>query len=319
MKEPFTSALKSDLQGFLSYKRALGFRYERAEHRLRHFDRHVRKMHRSRKRVPDLRSLIESWLAQGQDRKPINGVCNVAVIRQFCLYLRRRDPGGFVPDRRWSPRCLESQFLPYIFSEAEVRKITRHISHRPGSRLQRQGLRLLWLVLYCTGLRFGELARLRIADLDLKRRLLWVRESKGRTRLVPFGSDLADEFRSYLRCRADATLSAEAPLLLSFHGKRYSTDSISYTLRRLLRQTGIKPEDGRKGPRPYDIRHTFAVHRLKRWYRQGVELQGRLPWLSVYMGHANILGTETYLTMTPELLALVSRRFETRFQRRQQL
>jgi len=195
----------------------------------------------------------------------------------------------------------------------------RHISHSPGSRLQRQGLRLLWLVLYCTGLRFGELARLRIADLDLKRRLLWVRESKGRTRLVPFGSDLADEFRSYLRCRVDATLSAEAPLLLSFHGKRYSTDSISYTLRRLLRQTGIKPEDGRKGPRPYDIRHTFAVHRLRRWYRQGVELQGRLPWLSVYMGHANILGTETYLTMTPELLALVSRRFETRFQRRQQL
>jgi integrase len=58
---------------------------------------------------------------------------------------------------------------------------------------------------------------------------------------------------------------------------------------------------------------TFAVHRLRRWYRQGVELSGRLPWLSTYMGHANILGTEAYLTTTPELLSLVSRRFEARF------
>ena len=132
---------------------------------------------------------------------------------------------------------------------------------------------------------------------------------------MPFGSDLADEFRSYLRCRGAATLSSDAPLLLSFRGRRYCTGTISWALRRLLRQTGLKPEHGRRGPRPNDIRHTFAVHRLTRWYRQGVELQGRLPWLSVYMGHANILGTETYLTMTPELLGLVSRRFETRFQR----
>jgi len=319
MKEPFTSVLKSDLQAFLSYKRALGFRYERQETTLRQFDRHVRKMHRAGKRRPHLRNLIESWQAQGQGRKPISAACDLKVIRQFCLYLRRRDPGGFVPDRQWFPRCLESQVLPYILSQAEVRKITRHISHSPGSRSQRQGLRLLWLVLYCTGLRFGELARLQVGDLDLKRRLLWVRESKGRTRLVPFGSDLADEFRRYLLCRRAATLSGEAPLLLNFRGRRLSTHSISDTLRRMLRQTGLKPEHGRRGPRPYDIRHTFAVHRLERWYRQGVELSGRLPWLSVYMGHVNILGTETYLTTTPELLALVSRRFETRLQRGQRL
>ena len=318
MKKSFTSVLNFDLQAFLSYKRAFGFRYEQQERILRHFDRHVRKMHRSSKRRPDLPSLIESWLAQGQGRKPISAACHLRVIRQFCLYLRRRDPNGFVPNRQWFPQCHKSQFVPHIFSEAEVRQILRHISRRRGSRLRRQGLRLLWLLLYCTGLRFREVARLRIDDLDLRRCLLWVRESKGRTRLVPFGSDLADEFRCYLRSRGATTLSAEAPLLLSSYGKRYSTDPLR-GLAWLLRETGIKPENGRKGPRPYDIRHTFAVHRLKRWYKQGVDLQGRLPWLSVYMGHVNILGTETYLTTTPELLALVSRRFETRFQRRQQL
>jgi integrase len=319
MKNPFTSVLKSELRAFLDYKRALGFRYERPEGTLRNFDQHVVEVHRPRSRSPDLAQLVQSWLAQGQGRKPITAATDLGVIRQFCLYRRRSDPSGFVPDREWFPPCVESQFIPHIFSEADVRCILKQVSRPSGSRQQRLGHRLLWLVLYCTGLRFGEAARLEVGDLELHRRLLWVRESKGRTRLVPFGSDLAEEFRRYLRCRKPASLSHRDALLLSCRGKRYTTRTISYALRQWLRKAGLKPVYGRLGPRPYDVRHTFAVHRLGRWYQQGVELSGRIPWLSVYMGHANILGTETYLTTTPELLALVSRRFETRFRKHHQL
>lgn len=78
----------------------------------------------------------------------------------------------------------------------------------------------------------------------------------------------------------------------------------------------MKPAAGRVGPRPYDLRHTFAVHRLKRWYRAGVDIQARLPWLSAYMGHLDILGTQAYLTATPDLLAGAARRFRRHFHRR---
>jgi integrase len=81
----------------------------------------------------------------------------------------------------------------------------------------------------------------------------------------------------------------------------------------MYRMAGLKPAIGRVGPRPYDLRHTFAVHRLTRWYRQRVDLHARLPWLSAYLGHVNLLGTEVYLTATPELLALAARRFRRRF------
>jgi len=317
MKQRFTSVLKSELQSFLDYKHSLGFRYERAEGTLKHFDRHVDERCRAEGRTPNLRNLIQSWLAEGHGRKAVTAATDLGVIRQFCLYRRRSDPGGFVPGREWFPQCVESQFIPHIFSEAQVRRILHQVSSGRGSLRQRLGRRLLWLVLYCTGLRFGEAARLKVADLDLRRRLLWVRESKGRTRLVPFGSDLAQEFRAYLRCRESASLSSQAPLLLGFQGKPHTTKSISHALRQWLRRAGLKPGRGRNGPRPYDVRHTFAVHRLSRWYRNGVELSRRLPWLSVYMGHSNILGTEAYLTTTPELMALVSRRFEARFRKRQ--
>jgi integrase/recombinase XerD len=88
----------------------------------------------------------------------------------------------------------------------------------------------------------------------------------------------------------------------------------SAALRRLLRSEGLKPKTGgRVGPRPYDMRHTYAVHRLTEWNRAGLDVHARLPWLSAYMGHNNVLGTEDYLHATPELLRLASRRFEKRF------
>src|ERR1019366_4020441 len=91
------------------------------------------------------------------------------------------------------------------------------------------------------------------------------------------------------------------------------TKTASDTVRALLRAAGLKPPVGRVGPRPYDFRHTFAVHRLTRWYRAGVDINARLPWLSAYMGHNDILGTETYLTATPELLELAGNRLRRRY------
>jgi hypothetical protein len=133
MKNNFTSALKAELKAFLNYKRSLGFRYERPEGTLKHFDRHVLERCRSERRTPDLRSLVQTWLAKGHGRKAITVASDLRVIRQFCLYRRRSDPGGFVPDREWFPQCVESQFIPHILSEAQVRRILQQVSRSRGT------------------------------------------------------------------------------------------------------------------------------------------------------------------------------------------
>jgi hypothetical protein len=43
-----------------------------------------------------------------------------------------------------------------------------------------------------------------------------------------------------------------------------------------------------------------------------VDIHARLPWLSAYMGHVSILGTEVYLHATPQLLQFASDRFARR-------
>jgi integrase len=79
---------------------------------------------------------------------------------------------------------------------------------------------------------------------------------------------------------------------------------------RLLRQTQVGHGFAGHRPRPHDLRATFAVDRLTAWYREGADVQARLPFLSTYLGHVNVSGTSVYLTMTAELLVEASVRFE---------
>ncbi len=74
----------------------------------------------------------------------------------------------------------------------------------------------------------------------------------------------------------------------------------------------------RDNPRDRDIsrhkRHTFAVHRLLAWYRDGQDVNARLPWLATYMGHVSIHSTQVYLRPTAELMEQVDRRFYQHYQ-----
>ena len=76
---------------------------------------------------------------------------------------------------------------------------------RPQGRSMCVGMRTLLLILYCTGLRFGEAVRLRMGDVDLEKRVIFVRESKGKSRLVPFGADLGHELHEVI-CAIARTL-----------------------------------------------------------------------------------------------------------------
>jgi integrase/recombinase XerD len=235
------------------------------------------------------------------------------VVRQLCLFRRRHDPTSYVPEHALAP-VKESTFLPYIFSHDDVRQILALASSHRGRFIWAAMLRTLILVLYCTGLRLGEAVRLRTADVDLDRGILKVQHSKGRSRIVAIRPDLVAELRRYgverqklldKRRRHD-----QEAFFLRLDASPLNILSASEVIRRMLRQLGLKPPAGRVGARPYEFRHAFAVHRLTAWAEEGVDIHAKLPLLSAYLGHQNIIGTEVYLKATPQLLELASERFE---------
>ena len=220
-----------------------------------------------------------------------------------------------MPSRDNEPKARASA-PPYVFSRAELHRLFGAIDvcRKRATQLQAHTFRTFLLLLYGAGLRCAEALHLTLPDVDLAGSVLTVRNSKFyRSRLVALAPQLADALRTYAARRARFPVPERKDL--SFLANRDGTPLAQGTVRTafagLLRAAEIHGAgDTRQSPCLHSFRHTFAVHRLTAWYRQGADVQRLLPVLSTYLGHAHLDGTQVYLSMTPELLLQASLRFE---------
>jgi integrase len=136
-----------------------------------------------------------------------------------------------------------------------------------------------------------------------------------KSRRLPLTPGVIEVVSRYLlaRAAAGAPIGLDAPLWWSaLRRHRYSYGEIEKLLMRVIRRAGLKPSQGKRGPRVHDIRHSFVAHRMLQWYRDGVDPQTRLPHLATYLGHKDIVSTLVYLNITPDLLHQASERYRQR-------
>ena len=236
-------------------------------------------------------------------------------LRGFFRYLTTRGQVPASPLPHAAPRVPRS-FQAYIYSRDELRRLLEATSILETTRSPQQPLtvRTLLLVLYGAGLRPGEALRLRCCDVDVADQILAIWNTKFfKSRLVPIGTDLCKALERYWTVRQRLPLPDEtrSAFFCTRTGRRLSLARLESFFVRLREHAGIRrPPSDRWQPRLHDMRHAFAVHRVIAWYREGADVQACLPLLATYLGHINLSGTQTYLSMTPELLGHASRRFE---------
>ena len=205
---------------------------------------------------------------------------------------------------------------PYIYSRAEIRRLLDAIPsfHRFPRRIESPTMRAMLLTLYGAGLRRQEVLNIALADVDLGNAVLTIRATKFfKSRLVPIGRDLRQILSDYARWRSarHPAAGADSHFFLGRDGAPLSWWPLHHAFARLREHAGVQRSDGgRYQPRMHDLRHTFAVHRLTEWYRQGADVQRLVYYLSVYLGHRSLADTQVYLTLTPELLQQAGARFE---------
>jgi site-specific recombinase XerD len=206
-------------------------------------------------------------------------------------------------------------FVPYIYSREDLKRLLNATDsyQRNRSSMEPITVRTIILLLYGAGLRVREALFLNTADVDMGAGVLTIRDSKFfKSRLVPFGPQLGRALVTYSRRPRSADVTGmQRPFFTTRNGIRVNQDTLNGCFQRVRARAGIHRETtARYQPRLHDLRHAFAVHRLTLWYRQGKDVQKLLPHLSVYMGHAHLVATQVYLTMTPELLGQAGLRFE---------
>lgn len=309
----FSSRLAPILARYVDLKQTLGRKFDYPTRTLASLDRFL---HNHAKQYPDLNATAFQAWCQTQEHMASGVRCkSMQEVYNLCLYRRRTEPQCFVPDRALFPRPHQS-LQPYIFSEEEVAKLLRAASglkRTPPSPLRPEVIRLAIVLLFTTGIRLGELLRLTLGDIDRRNAALLIRESKfHKSRLLPLNDDIAEEIERYLRARARKKLPLSADTALIWNaakgGRAYSHWGLHYCVRRLLRKCTIFTLKGQL-PRMHDFRHAHAVNALLRWYRQGAEVEAKLPLLSTYMGHVSVASTHYYLQWIEPLRTAASEKF----------
>lgn len=307
----FKSNLAPVFIRYLALKRALGRCYARESRVLLSLDSFL-----DRESEPNLTpELFVRWcntfkhLASGVRRNQMR------IVRNLCLYQRRTDLHCFVPHQSHFP-AQHQAVEPYVFTEDEIWKLLEEARQLRPIPYHSPYLPTVFssaiALLYTTGMRRGELLRMRIADYDVREQTLLVRNTKfHKSRLLPLSMDANETikvlFRDYKKAQE---LMPQMPLLWNGrpHMRSYTGTGLGEGIRRLLKSTGIRKPD-RQLPRVHDFRHTFAVHALLRWYRSGADVQAKLPLLATYMGHISIVSTEYYLRFVTSLADLAAERF----------
>lgn len=300
--------LSQAVAAYISYQRSLGMHFQNGEYRLNHFIRCVGDI--DLERIDS--GAVWAYLA---GEAPINchGLNKLSTLRGFYRFAMARGHASSCPLPKTVPR-LSSDFRPHIYSREELGRLIAATDtlEKWWDPLRAPTFRALLILLYGAGLRVGETLRLTVADVDLAGHLLTVRKSKFyKTRWVPISPQLSGVLEAYFRKRRRWQRPVTGGSAFFATRKKPALDHayVAHVFQQLRNRAGLcRP--GRSGPRIHDLRHTSAVHRLVAWYREGKDVHALLPYLSTYLGHLNLSGTQHYLSMTPELLGEANARFE---------
>jgi site-specific recombinase XerD len=305
---------------YLQLQQALGKRYQTHRLILNLFSRFLQEQS-----VPSPQVvtpvLIRKWL----DTRTCCSTTLLAYLRllgRFFAYLQQL---GVVNENPATAALYEmgrpprSSFRPFIFTSEQIATLLARARRLPPNNkfpLRGPTCYTMLVLLSALGLRHGEARRLRVRDLDLERQTLFINLTKfHKSRYVPFGSKVGSCLGQFLEARRRilAPLREDDPLFVTAWRKPMEHEVLREVLQEAQPELGISGTSERRGPRLHDLRHTFAVHRLLRWYREGVDVQNRLPALATFMGHVRPESTQVYLTITTELLQEANARFHRQF------
>jgi integrase len=299
---------------FVAHRRALGRKYHSEERELRLLVRFA-----DAHGIHELDQLtavaLETFLASRPRHRPRSFNHLLGVVRGFLDWAVVQELLAVSPLQVRRRRVTAGR-LPFIFDAVQARRLLAAAAALPDNARARQRgptYRAIFALCYGLGLRAGEACGLRLGDVDADRGLLVVRGGKfGKSRFVPHGPRTAALVGAHVQRRRAAHPEADATApLFSFDGRRcVHPGTASQTFHALVNTLGLALPDGVSPPRLHDLRHSFAVGCLLRWYREGLDPASRLQHLSTFMGHVDPTSTAVYLAITPGLLDQANRRFE---------
>lgn len=235
------------------------------------------------------RKNIEKYLSELKKREisPRSRARLLSSLRLFYAYLLRKkeieiDPVALID----APK--QGRSLPKTLTEEEVELL---LLAPDTSTLLGLRDRVLFEVLYATGLRVSELVGLTLTQVNLQQGVIRVVGKGNKERLVPLGEEAINWLEKYLlTTRADLLKGhVTDALFVTKRGSEMTRQAFWYLIKRYALQAEIVTAIS-----PHTLRHAFATHLLN----HGADLRV----VQMLLGHSNLSTTQIYTHVANERL-----------------
>lgn len=304
------STLRQAVADYLAMRQTMGFKAEGLSKLLASFVGYC-----EARNVDHVRNDIALEWATSQIKVPVTDALvarRMDAVRIFARHQQTLDPATQIPPEKICTRRYRSR-EPNVLDPAEVMALLA-ATQTLSPKFRALTWRTLVGLLAVTGMRPGEACHLHLKDVDLTAGVIQVLETKfGKSRLVFLHPTTTDQLSGYRHARQKwATVrSSNCPaFFLNTRGGTLAPEALSRTFNKIVAASGLTTAPGHRAPRLHDLRHTFAVTTLLDWYRDGRDVQARLPLLSTWLGHIDPVSTYWYLHAVPQLLALAAGRLQ---------
>ena len=287
---------KNYIKEFIEYKRSNGYDYISEEWQLKNFEQYLLTHTTDIKLTKDI---IHNFI-NNKKVKDSTKSKYASVIREFCRYLLLfHNLDIYIIDEKKYPRHYD--FEPYIYSDAEIVNFFKAIDLL-NNDIRKKDLRLIFEILYCTGLRISECLNIRISNIDFNNNSIKIVDTKNNLdRLIVISDNLMKKILKH-------NSNSEYLFINPYTSKPYTKTIISVQFLKILFKAKIKRCDN--GPTIHSFRHTFAVKSFIKAINEKRNLNEFLPYLSTYLGHKSLGATEKYLRLIPSELSQIRSQIE---------
>ena len=301
MKREFNGVFAGHIVDFINKKRAMGYNYQEGAYILDSFEKFCIRHFPGASEINQ--EIALEWAEKRDAEKSRSQLNRMSVVREFARYMNSIGISAYVIPLGFHKKFQANERpVPHIYTKDELVAIfsaADRYKYQPRSPAMHLIIPVIFRLMYCCGLRPVEARQLRARDVNLNSGCIKILESKGhKDRIVVMSDDMLQLAGKY-DAKVKQIYSGRKYFFQSPKGKMYSEPWSTDIFKKLLISAGLYRKDG-KNPREYDLRHTFATHRLYKWLQDGENINACLPYLSEYMGHSKLSSTAYYIHLVPE-------------------
>ena len=282
----FYSMLAIYLQGFIDYKRALGYKYNAEAYIIKRFDTYWQE------NIGDSTDITRESLQGWMERSPREGLTSrssrISTIRQLTIYMNGIGKEAYIPTEKY----VKNHPVIHVLSMEEIAALFRVIDEYVPKRYpifsirMRQEYKVLFRLILTTGLRRTEAVSIRMTQIDWSAGTVMILDGKGRKdRLVYLSEDMLVLLKQYREYIAGFIGKEPEWLFPSFDiDDHVSSGGVAIRFKKYWKMT-LYSQTCEKDPTIHALRHTYVVIRINQWITQGVDINVMLPYLSRQLGH----------------------------------